>query len=420
MTSLSEADGEVTRATMAVKRGNFEEALDHYTAALRGYNKEKRRSEAVHVLSHIGSIELKLGRPEEATEALRSALDLHRQLDDPAGKGFTLVTMADAFFRLADLAEARRFIDEALSLADTASDKQIAARVASNVGQLLLENATEFERAYKAIYLAHHLYQKLDDKVNAALKLADLARLLLLQRSLPQALDQAQKALALYSAERHDAGLGRIYGTLGLVRAALNQTAEAVSAFEHAIQCCKEAKDSEGAAEHSTNLCRVLVQQGRMQDALVYVDEAIAVCRQTKNRPTLVQALRLKAQASIPLKKIDEAFLALSEALSVAAQLASSAPKLYTDTYWSLIDALRMLFQSGQTKIATERLPKLITETSFPKKDDQLLLSGVHELAVAAERGSPPGASQVADQIKSDEHQLTLLWFTNVLILRVC
>jgi tetratricopeptide (TPR) repeat protein len=264
------------------------------------------------------------------------------------------------------------------------------------------------------------LYQKLDDKVNAALELADLARLLLLQRSLPQALDQAQKALAIYPTDRHDAGLGRIYGTLGLVRAALNRTPEAVSAYERAIQCCKEAKDAEGAAEHSTNLGKVLIQQGRMQDALVYVDEAIAVCRQTKNLPSLVQALRLKAQASIPLKKIDEAFLALSEALSIAAPLASSAPKLYTDTYWSLIDALRMLFQSGQTKIVAERLPKLLSETSFPKKDDQLLLSGVQELAVAAERGSPPGTSQVAEQIKSDEHQLTLLWFTNVLILRVC
>jgi tetratricopeptide (TPR) repeat protein len=420
MTSLSEADGEVTRATMAVKRGNYEEALEHYTAALRGYNKEKRRSEAVHVLSHIGSIQLKLGRPEDATEALRSALDLHRQLDDPAGKAFALVTIAEAFFRLGDPPEALRFIDEALSLADTTPDKQIAARVAGNVGQLLLELATEFERAYKAIQLAHQLYQKLDDKANAALELADLAHLLLLQRSLPQALEQAQKALGLYPADRHDAGLGRIYGTLGLVRAALNRTAEAISAYERAIQCCKEAKDSEGAAEHSANLGKVLIQQGRMQDALVYVDEAIAVSRQSKNLPSLVQALRLKAKASIPLKKIEDAFLTLNEALSVAAQLASGAPKLYTDTYWSLIDALRMLFQSGQTKIVTEHLPKLLAETSFPKKDDQLLLSGVHELAVAAERGSPPGASQVADQIKSDEHQLTLLWFTNVLILRVC
>lgn len=420
MTDLSEADGEVTRATMAVKRGDFEEALEHYTAALRGYNKEKRRSEAVHVLSHIGSIELKLGRPEEATEALRSALDLHRLLDDPAGKGFALVTIADAFFRLGDLPEALRFIDEALSLADTTPDKQVAARVAGNVGQLLLENAAEFERAYKAIYLAHQLYQKFDDKANAALELADLARLLLQQRSLPQALDQAQKALALYPADRHDAGLGRIYGTLGLVRAASNRTAEAISAYEHAIQCCKETKDAEGAAEHSTNLGRVLVQQGRMQDALVYIDEAIAVHRQTKNLPFLVQALRLKAQASIPLKRIDDAFLTLNEALSVAAQLAGGAPKLYTATYWSFIDALRLLFQSGQTKIVTERLPKLLAETSFPKKDDQLLLSGVQELAVAAERGSPPGASQVAEQIESDEHQLTLLWFTNVLILRVC
>jgi hypothetical protein len=157
-----------------------------------------------------------------------------------------------------------------------------------------------------------------------------------------------------------------------------------------------------------------------MEEALGCAERAIAIYRQTKNLSPLVQALRSKGQASIPLKKLDEAFLALSEAVTVAAPLASGAPKLYTDTYWGFIDVLRMLFQSGQTKIVTERLPNLLKETSLPNQDDQLLLSGVYELAVAAERGSPPGTSQVADQIKSDEHQLTLLWFTNVLILRVC
>jgi tetratricopeptide (TPR) repeat protein len=420
LTSLSDADGEVTKAAIAVKQGNLEEALEHYVAALGGFNKARRRSDAVHVLSHIGSIQLKLGRPEEATEALQSALDLHRVLDDPAGKGFTLVTIADAFIRLGDPEEALQFIDEAISLAETSADKQIAARVASNVGQLLLDNAIEFERAYNAIHRAQQLYQNLDDQVNVALELADLARLLLLQRSLPQALDQAQKALALYPPDRRDAGRGRIYGALGLVLAAMNRPAEAVSAFEEAIACCQDAKETGGVAENSLNLSKVLVQQGKMEEALGCAERAIAIYRQTKNLSPLVQALRSKGQASIPLKKLDEAFLALSEAVTVAAPLASGAPKLYTDTYWGFIDVLRMLFQSGQTKIVTERLPNLLKETSLPNQDDQLLLSGVYELAVAAERGSPPGTSQVADQIKSDEHQLTLLWFTNVLILRVC
>ena len=420
MTGLNDADSEVTQATMAVKSGDFEEALEHYASALREYNKERRRSEAAHVLSHIGSIQLKLGRPEDATESLRSALDLHRQLDDPAGKGFALVTIADAFFRCNEPAEGLRFVDEATSLATTISDKQVAARVASNVGQLLLENATEFERAYKAILLAHHLYQKLQDKVDAALELADLAQLLLLQRSVPQALDQVQKAVELYPTDRRDSGLARIQGTLGLVNAALNRTPEAIAAYEEAVNICKEGKDSEGVAEHSANLSRALIQQGRMEDALASVDQAIAVYRQTKNPVLLVKTLRTKAQALIPLKRLDDAFVALLEALSLAANLAASAPKLYTDTYWSLIDVLRLLFQSGKTKVVAERLPKILAETSFPKKDDQLLLTGVHELAVAGEQGTPPGPSQVAEQIKSDEHQLTFLWFTNALILRVC
>jgi tetratricopeptide (TPR) repeat protein len=420
MTDLSDADNEVTRATIAAKRGDFEEALRRYVAALQGYNNQKRPQDAVHVLSHIGSTQLKLGRPEEATEALRSALDLHRHLNDSAGKGFALVTIADAFFRLGDRSQALRYIDDALSLANTTPDKQIAARVASNISQLLLENAIEFERAYKAINLASQLYQKLDDKVNAALALADLARLLLLQRSLPQALDQAQRALALYPLERRDSGLARIYGTLGLVRITLNRTPEAISAYEHAVQISQEANDSEGAAEHSTNLSKVLVQQGKMEAALTYIDQAIGVCRQTRNSSLLAQALRLKAQALIPLKRLDEAFLALEEALPLAVQVAGSLPKVYKDTYWSFIDALRLLFQSEQTKVVSERLPKLLAETSFPKKDDELLLSGIHELAVAAERRSPPGPSKVAEQITSDEHQLTLLWFTNALILRVC
>jgi tetratricopeptide (TPR) repeat protein len=420
MTGLSDADDEVTRAAIAVKRGDLEEALEHYVAALHGFNKAKRRSDAVHVLSHIGSIQLKLGNAEDATEALQSALDLHRVLDDPAGKGFTLVTIADAFLRQGDLQEAVRFVDEAISLVETIVDKQIAARVASNVAQLLLDNAIEFERAYNAIRRAQQLYQKLDDQVNLALELASLARLLLLQQSLPQALDRAQKALALYPQDRRDAGRGRIYGTLGLALTATNHVAEAVAAFEEALACCKEVEDTGGVAENSVNLSKVLVQQGKMEEALDHAEQAIAVYRQTKNPVPLVQALRSKGQASVPLKKLDQAFLALSEAVAVAVPLASGAPKLYTDTYWGLIDVLRMLFQSGQTKVVTERLPKLLKETSLPNKDDQLLLSGVYELAVAAERGSPPGTSQVADQIQGDEHQLTLLWFTNVLILRVC
>lgn len=415
---LARASEEAKRGESALKQGRLEEALRHLKEALTLYASEKRRGEMAQQLVRISFIHLRMGNHKDALQTLKEALKLHKHLDDPAGHAEALVLLAKILVRTGEFVEAFQHLGRALTLAQKVEDKQIIAWVNSHIGQLLLDAELNPEQARQALTTAYQIYKELDDTPNMARQLTNLALAYLREKQFSTALQHAQQALSILP-EKEDGPLrAAAYSTLGLVLASMGRGDEAMKAYSKAQDIYTQIGDEEGAAEQAFNMASLLLQQGDNDAALVRAEDALTVYQRTHNIPRAVRALYLKAQASIRLQQYTQAFLSLGEAVTTTVSLRQRAPHLYRETYWILIDSLRLLFQAGLTKVAVQHIPGILEKLRFKDlKDDQLLLYGIHQLAVAAERDNPPPTrvNRIVDQISSVQHSKTLRWFIDIL-----
>ena len=402
----------------ALKQGHLEEALHHFQEALTLYTSEKRKAEMAQQLVRISFIHLRMGHHEKAMKNLKEALNIYRKLDEPVGHAEALVLLAKILVRTGEYVEALQRLGQALILANKVGDKQVTAWVNGHIGELLLDAGLDPDQARQAITTSYQLYQELDDKPNMARQLTNLALAHLRNKQFSAALQHAQQALKLIPEEGHTHLRAAAYSALGLVLASMGRGGEAMKAYSRAQDLYTQIGDEEGAAEQAYNMASLLLQQGDNDAALARAEDALTVYQRTHNIPRAIRALYLKAQASIRLQQYTQAFLSLGEAVTATVSLRQRAPHLYKETYWILIDSLRLLFQAGLTKVAVQHIPKLLEKLRFKDlKDDQLLLYGIHQLAVAAERGQPPPprVDRIADQISRDQHSRTLRWFMNII-----
>jgi CHAT domain-containing protein len=106
-----------------------------------------------------------------------------------------------------------------------------------------------------------------------------------------EALDAFQHALEI-SRQAHDPrGEETALGNLGLVHRFLGQLEEAALKFRQALTLSREIKHTRATGRHLDNLGNVLLEQGNYDEARQHFQEALEIARQTNDRPGEQQRL---------------------------------------------------------------------------------------------------------------------------------
>ncbi len=212
--------------------GEHQEALHHYTKALkliRGTTDYRRECQ---VLNKIGIAYSRVGNIQSALSHYRQALELSRKIDDQYEESRALNNLGEAYYDLSDMKVALDYLNQSLRVWRTLGDLPGQAEVLKYLGYVHTD-LSELSEALNYYQQALHLYQTTHNAQGEAETTNAIGLVYAL-------LGEREKAIELYSeAEKNFRASGDRHGLI----TALNGRGAIYTAigFERALECHNEA-----------------------------------------------------------------------------------------------------------------------------------------------------------------------------------
>lgn len=248
------------------RRGLRQEALAWYARAVTAAHTLGQRPEEGYLLIKVG----RFADGQRATEAIKTALELFRELGDQAGEAAALYHHGLRYYHAARPVDARRTLEQALQIQQEIGDR--AGEGQTRYGLALLEGQGRPTTAKQ------------------------LRRLELLEQ-----------ALALQQAAADRAGVAQTLDNLGIVRQRLGQAAEAMTALEQALALRRELGDRPGEAQTLTNLATLLGALGETDQALACYEQALLIWPQLERDDMVGMTYYAMGRLCLLAKQLDRA-----------------------------------------------------------------------------------------------------------------
>jgi tetratricopeptide (TPR) repeat protein len=333
------------------------------------------------------------GRYNEALEAAQSAKEIARTLGDERTLAWVETMSGTALGLMGRLEEARRVLEERLSLAEDANDYWGQLSTAHYLGKLTLPQG-DFDAALHYHRRSLELAERLGARIRISAETSNLSEVLFYLGDWGRARGYAERAVEIARSE--SSGLAAFYfqyadvfRRLGMIRAAMGEWEEAASCLEESVALAEgipypeavrgsqgvlaeqellqgkpgaalarleplvERSDPEelGIARILPYLAWACLELGNDARAEEVVLESIEWARAQGHRLTLVELLRVRGMVSARRLRWDEAERAFEEAVSVARSVRypyGEARSLYE---WGLMHAGKPNSKQGRERL---------------------------------------------------------------------
>ena len=338
--------------------GQYELSIEHYRQAIDIAREIRaKRSEEIQ-LGNLGDVLLKVGRLQEAEEALLEAIEIGDDVFQVAGGAFR--------GSLGLLKAQKGQMDEAKALFQN-GEHQVASNPEEHVKFLCKKGqvyhmAGDIGEARAASKQAQELAAKLNMNVHSVgaqalvrlrslletspqlewsdeqreLALLEAERLLELgnieraQSRLTDALDCYQSAHKIFQGLSNRSGEGRALGHLGTIHWDLGRFDQAIHHYERALTIAQEVDDARSAAKHRGNLGAAYNTKGQHEVAIGHYTQALTLSQEMRDK--MGEAIHLGNLGAVYLAKgqYDRAIESLNESLSLAKEIGDkSGEELY-------------------------------------------------------------------------------------------
>jgi CHAT domain-containing protein/Tfp pilus assembly protein PilF len=216
--------------------GQTQKALQYYQQSLIDAKGAGDRLQQARTLSSIGALYIDVGDDSNALDYLNQALPLRRSTGDRHGEAYTLRCIARVLLKRGQYQEALDFLNQSLALSKAASDRKQQAMAYQQAGN---------------VYSAQGNVIKALDCLNQALSISDSIG------------DRFRVAAVLND-------LGELHWHSGEAEAAFRD-------FERARSLALAVTDPDTEAIALQGMARAEQQLGRLEDALIHVDESLSL-----------------------------------------------------------------------------------------------------------------------------------------------
>jgi CHAT domain-containing protein len=309
---------------LSFRKGDFTEALKHWTAAAGAYEAAGNNEGRVSAQVRAAEAELSLGRTPDAIDRLQKA----QAIAQGTGRESLILAVESSLGNAYALggrdADAERLLRSSIERANRARDAQTAARSLNNLGNLLAMQG-RFADASRSYREAIDAANRAGDRSIAIRASANLARALL---------DQGRhgEAIALLSVlgeemRRQPASHEKAYGLIGLgqmyaklLARGMEPVAElglrAYSALSDALAVADEIQDPRARSYALGYLGELYEQAARYEEALQFAQRAIFAAQQADAPEILYRWQWLSGRVLKARGESDRAILAYQHAVT--------------------------------------------------------------------------------------------------------
>lgn len=389
------ADSRMNLSIIYVNLGRLREALKAQQEALEIYKTLQRSDKMAFALGNLGLTQLFLGNLNESIENQRRSLEIKQQQGDLYGEGNARVNLGLAYAGLGDYSRALEQYWAALHLYQKIGNKQGEAVTLSNMGDLFNELG-DLNRAETYYRSSLKLRQEIQDKIGLVITLKNLALLYRKEKDWVKAKNSLQEGLELVMELKRlgtDLPLmlplleGDLQQGMGLISQDQGEGAAALENFEKALALYESADYSQGIMETWGYMGEGYRLIGDWEKSLIAYKKGLELA-QRENR--LHIEAHLLHRLGLVYERMGQEEMALQNFLDAINQVESlranleeaDIRRLYTQQKSDLYrDTIRLLLKRGEVEEALFCLERFRARTFL-----EALLSGP---PIKIKEGSP-------------------------------
>ncbi len=160
---------------LALRRGDPEQALQHFTAGLAAARQQGTPLEVALQLGSIASVSRDLGHTERALSSGNEALSIYRAQGHAQGRCSMATLLADLYITAGDLAMAQRHIEVSIDLCRQLGNARMQAFNYVSLGNLYAQQDGDKRRALAEWVAALRLFKQLGMEVQSQAVLKAMA-----------------------------------------------------------------------------------------------------------------------------------------------------------------------------------------------------------------------------------------------------
>ncbi|KAJ7193651.1 hypothetical protein GGX14DRAFT_588296, partial [Mycena pura] len=304
------------------RSGKLDDAMQALQSALDLHKQVNDRVGEANDLQHLGELYMRLDRLEDAEKALKFAIDLYRQVNSRLGEANALQTLGELYMRLDRLEDAEKALKSALDLHKQVNDRLGEAYDLKQLGELYMR-LDRLEDAEKALKSALDIYQQVNSRLGEANALQQLGQLYMRLDRLEDAEKALQSALDLHKQVNDRLGEAYDLKHLGDLYMRLDRLEDAEKALQSALDLHKQVNDRLGEAHDLQDLGELYMRLGRLENAEKALKSALDLHKKINDRVGEANALHKLGQLYLRLDRLEDAEKALKSALDIYQQVNS-------------------------------------------------------------------------------------------------
>ncbi|HEX8475171.1 MAG TPA: response regulator [Pyrinomonadaceae bacterium] len=327
----------------------------------------------------LGSTQQLDGAQELAKDLITESITNFEALSDTKKVADARSEMAVCYWRLGAYAEARDLLRDArrrLAREDAGFEEDAKLEALVLLRSAMVEKATcRFDAALRFLVEAKPLFKQIQTHALKGKFHNELGTVLEKLGQLERRQDYIDRALLEFEAARfhfeqtgHTRHLGCVENNLGMLFLRLGKFTEAHKHARRARQLFSGLKDSVHAAQVDETRARVLLTEGRVEEAEKMAGGAVRTLGEGEESALLVEALTTQGRALAGLGKRKEALLILKRAIEVAEHV--GALEAAGQAALTMIEELGVHLAPGELYQAYER-----AEVCLEKTQDASLLT---------------------------------------------
>jgi predicted ATPase/DNA-binding SARP family transcriptional activator len=308
---------------------------------------EDIRAEKAFILQQLGEM-MRHSDREEARRLLEESLSLHRTLSDDWETANVLECLGTVHEDLADYDRAKEMLSESLNIRRSLGDTLGTGHALFGLSAVL-DRQGHCEEAERLIRESIAICQELDDRAGLADSLTELATSLLYRGSFGEAASLLENAAAIYK----ELGM-RYWYALTLKIFAWNQTNLGLYEIAHDLLLTvypifEETGDRQGMALSRLGLGNIALLAQDYAKAYALYSESATIFRDIGQRDEMAVALSWQANAALGLGRPHRARSHLLEVLHVATEIGAQSPAITAVGHMAAL-----LASDGEGKCAIE------------------------------------------------------------------
>ncbi|HIK09328.1 MAG TPA: CHAT domain-containing protein [Oscillatoriaceae cyanobacterium M33_DOE_052] len=267
--------------------GDWQAALNHYEQSLSLLRDLGNRQFEAFTLSNIGSVKSTIGEKQTALDYYNQAANILRELGDQSSLASIINNMGAVYDDLGDKKTALDYYTQSLAVLQKLGDKVREASTINNIGYVY-NYLGDKQKALEYYNRALPLYREIGYKEGVALSLSNIGLLYSDLGDNQQALEYLNQALVLEREVGNKRGESITLGGIGVIYFKLQDFAAALDYYQQSLPLARQTGDRDATATTLYNLAGVARAQGKLQEGITYIEEAI----------TIIEDLRQKVDSS--------------------------------------------------------------------------------------------------------------------------